>query len=115
MTWWQKCLSCSVAFFLTGCQSLHYYGHSVKGQWQIISQRQAISTVMAHPKTPPQLVHQLHIIQNIRLFAVGLGLPRKGNMTLTWIFIGLMLCGRWQQRLSCHYPQKHGVIGLWIV
>ncbi|MBP8020044.1 MAG: hypothetical protein RJA86_559 [Pseudomonadota bacterium] len=79
MTWWQKCLSCSVAFFLTGCQSLHYYGHSVKGQWQIISQRQAISTVMAHPKTPPQLVHQLHIIQNIRLFAVGLGLPTQGQ------------------------------------
>ena len=79
MTWWQKCLSGSVLFWLSGCQSLHYYGHSIKGQWQIISQRQAIPKVMANPQTSPKLLNQLQTIQNIRLFAASLGLPTKGQ------------------------------------
>ena len=79
MTWWQKCLSGSVLFWLSGCQSLHYYGHSIKGQWQIISQRQAIPKVMANPHTSTKLINQLQIIQNVRLFAASLGLPIKGQ------------------------------------
>ncbi|MDO8415299.1 MAG: aminopeptidase [Agitococcus sp.] len=79
MTRWQKCLSGSVLFWLSGCQSLHYYGHSIKGQWQIISQRQAIPKVMANPQTSPKLLNQLQTIQNIRLFAASLGLPTKGQ------------------------------------
>ena len=67
MTWWQKCLSGSVLFWLSGCQSLHYYGHSVKGQWQILSQRQAITNVIANPQSSAKLVSQLQTIQNIRL------------------------------------------------
>ena len=79
MTWWQKCLSGSVLFWLSGCQSLHYYGHSIKGQWQIISQRQAIPKIMANSQTSPKLLNQLQTIQNIRLFAASLGLPTKGQ------------------------------------
>ena len=79
MTWWQKCLSGSVLFWLSGCQSLHYYGHSIKGQWQIISQRQSIPKVIANPHTSAKIVSQLQIIQNIRVFAASLGLPTKGQ------------------------------------
>ena len=79
MTGWQKCLSYSVVFFLSGCQSVAYYGHSVAGQWQIVSQRQAIHKVIINPKSPPALVRQLTTIQDIRLFATNLGLPTKGQ------------------------------------
>jgi predicted aminopeptidase len=79
MQCWQKCLSISLVFWLSGCQSLNYYGQSAKGQWQILSQRQANAKVIANPASSPKLITQLQTIENIRLFAASLGLPTKGQ------------------------------------
>ncbi|HQV80862.1 MAG: aminopeptidase [Agitococcus sp.] len=78
MTWRVWCLGlCSL--WLSGCQSMGYYGQNIKGQWQILSQRQALHKVMQQPKTPPNLVKQLQTIEQIRQFAVSLNLPIKGQ------------------------------------
>ena len=78
MTWRVWCLGlCSL--WLSGCQSMGYYGQNIKGQWQILSQRQALHKVMQQPKTPPSLVKQLQTIEQIRQFAVSLNLPIKGQ------------------------------------
>jgi len=78
MTWRVWCLGwCSL--WLTGCQSMSYYGQNIKGQWQILSQRQALHTVIKQPDMPPNLVKQLQTIEQIRQFAASLGLPIKGQ------------------------------------
>ena len=64
---------------LTGCQSLPYYSQTLKGQWQIISQRQTIDSILRQPNTSSSLARQLATIQKIRLFAAELGLPVKGQ------------------------------------
>lgn len=69
----------TIALWLSGCQSLHYYGQAASGQWQILSQRQPIDRVLRQPDISPQLVQQLAIIQKIRLFAAGLALPIDGQ------------------------------------
>lgn len=78
MTWRVWCLGlCSV--WLSGCQSLGYYSQNIKGQWQILSQRQSLNTVIKQPKTPPNLAKQLQTIEQIRQFAASLDLPIKGQ------------------------------------
>ena len=78
MTWRVWCLGlCSL--WLSGCQSMSYYGQNIKGQWQILSQRQSLQKVIKQPQTPPKLVKQLQTIQQIRQFAASLHLPIKGQ------------------------------------
>lgn len=66
-------------WWLTACQSMTYYGQSVNGQWQILTKRQPIQTVITQPTSSPALVKQLQLIQQIRAFAQGLSLPVKGQ------------------------------------
>lgn len=79
MQFWCKGVLTVALCLLSGCQSLHYYGQTIKGQWQIVSQRQPIERLLQRPDTDPQLARQLATIQKIRRFAEGLGLPVKGQ------------------------------------
>lgn len=54
---------------VTGCQSLGYYGHLAKGQWQIMSQRQPIDALIAAEGTDPALRAQLQDVQAMLAFA----------------------------------------------
>ncbi len=45
----------------------------------MVSQRQAITKVIAKPDTTPQLAKQLQIIEKIRVFAASLALPTTGQ------------------------------------
>lgn len=67
------------SLYLTACQSVNYYQQSIKGQWQILANRQAIDKVIQQPQTSTKLVNQLKTIENIRLFAQSLSLPIKGQ------------------------------------
>ena len=97
MTWRVWCLGlCSL--WLSGCQSMSYYGQNIKGQWQILSQRQSLQKVIKQPQTPPKLVKQLQTIQQIRQFAASLHLPTTPMLILN----ALMPCGRWPLRPSYH-------------
>ena len=64
-----------LGLLLGGCQSAAYLGHLGKGQWQMLSQRQSVSKLLANPKTPPKLNGRLMALQEIRTFASSLGLP----------------------------------------
>ncbi|GJM08698.1 MAG: aminopeptidase [Lysobacteraceae bacterium] len=56
-------------FAISACQSLGYYGHLAKGQWQIMSQRQPIDELIAADDTDPQLRAQLQDVQAMLKFA----------------------------------------------
>ncbi|MCP5173572.1 MAG: aminopeptidase [Moraxellaceae bacterium] len=74
--WW---LIMCATWWLTACQSLHYYGQNIKGQWQILANRQPLEQVIKHSQSSPALIKQLQEIQQIRAFAQGLSLPTKGQ------------------------------------
>ncbi|PTQ87892.1 aminopeptidase [Agitococcus lubricus] len=75
---WRTLLFVVLAISLSACQSINYYQHAVKGQWQMISQRQSIDKLLI--QTPsPQLQHKLQTIQKIRDFAQQLALPTRGQ------------------------------------
>lgn len=74
--WWL--IMCSI-WWLTACQSVSYYGQSIKGQWQILANRQPLEQVIKHPQSSPALIKQLQSIQQIRHFAQSLSLPTKGQ------------------------------------
>ena len=69
-------------FALPACQSLGYYGHLARGQWQIMSQRQSIDELVAAANTDPELRSQLLDVQAMLQFAEQeLMLPTEGSYT----------------------------------
>lgn len=65
---------------LTGCSNASYYLQASLGQWEMLSLRQPVSTLIAHPKTDPHLKKQLELTQKLRTFAKDhLKLPSDGS------------------------------------
>ena len=54
---------------LTGCESLGYYSHVAKGQWQLLQARQPIAELVVNPATDAHLKQRLRSIQMMRSFA----------------------------------------------
>lgn len=55
---------------ISGC----YLTHVASGQLRLLRARQPIEAVLADPATPPDLRHQLDLVQRVREFATDLGL-----------------------------------------
>lgn len=66
---WLRILILFLVTFITGCESLSYYSQAVAGQWALLSQRQAIETLVASEATDPALKTSLLKITAIREFA----------------------------------------------
>jgi predicted aminopeptidase len=54
---------------ITGCTSLGYYSHSIKGGLGILTRRRSIESLLADPTTPPDLRQRLELVLEIRTFA----------------------------------------------
>jgi len=75
-------------FFLTGCESIGYYGQAIHGQLSILNRRQPIKQLLAAPQTPDKLKARLRMVLRIRQFAAKqLDLPVKDNY-LTYVALG---------------------------
>lgn len=68
------------AFCLQGCETLSYYSQAASGQWELITQANAISKVMVEPTVADEIKEQLRLTQSIRAFAIQtLMLPDNGS------------------------------------
>lgn len=57
-----------------------YYFQAIHGEYQILAHRKGIQKLIADPKTPDNLRHQLQLVQQLRAFAnTDLKLPVDGN------------------------------------
>ena len=54
---------------LSSCQTLHFYGQAVNGQWEILRKSRPNPEVIADPQSSPGLRSQLAAVQQIRHFA----------------------------------------------
>lgn len=65
--------ACLILFALggSGCQTAHYYRQAIEGQYQILSQRRSIDTLIADPDTPASLKQQFVLVKALRTFAQG--------------------------------------------
>ncbi len=67
---------------LTGCGKVGYYAHLAGGQWDLLSSRIPISSVISDPATPPALADALREVLEVRQFAIDrLALPDNGSYT----------------------------------
>lgn len=65
---------------LGGCASAGYYAQAVAGQWQVLRERQDLSTLIASPDTGPRLKQRLQAVLEARDWAVqALDLPDNGS------------------------------------
>ncbi len=61
---------------LSGCQTAGYYAQAIRGEYQVLSQRQSVAEMMAKPTTDPLLRQKFELIERLRAFAAKeLGLP----------------------------------------
>lgn len=58
-----------IVFLLVGCESITYYGHVAKGQWQLLQARESIDELLADPNTDESLTKRLQSVQSMRSFA----------------------------------------------
>ena len=59
---------------------LSYYAQSVNGQAALLLKRRPISSLIAEPQTPAPIKHKLHVILDLRSFAIDkLGLTDNGS------------------------------------
>lgn len=64
-------LGLTVAFFLTGCDTVRYYRQAAAGQYEILSRREPIPEVLVRSNTTPELRRQLELVLRLRQFAEG--------------------------------------------
>jgi predicted aminopeptidase len=70
----------AVVLVVSGCRTLKFYGQAIKGQYQIFAHQQPVDEVIADPKTPDRLKHQLELLQKLRQFGEQeLKLPVDGH------------------------------------
>jgi predicted aminopeptidase len=68
---------------LSGCSTLGYYAQLAGGEYDLLSRRQPLDTVIADPHTDDKLRARLKLAQQARDFAsTQLHLPRNGSYTL---------------------------------
>jgi predicted aminopeptidase len=74
-----------VSIAVCGCESAHYYGQAIQGQYRILEARQPISEILTDPESPASLRESLTHILAVRQFAENeLQLPVK-NHYLTYV------------------------------
>ena len=74
-----------VSIAVCGCESVHYYGQAIQGQYRILKARQPISEILTDPESPAFLRKSLTHILAVRQFAeYELQLPVKKNY-LTYV------------------------------
>ena len=80
---WLLVLGCILALVaVSGCQTFSFYRQAVKGQYQLVVNRQAIDKLVVNPQTPARLKQQLQLLQKLRGFAEhDLKLPVDGHYT----------------------------------
>ena len=67
---------------LTGCSTVSYYSHVLRGGWQVLQAREPIADILADPARDPLLKTRLQGVQAARRFAVSrLALPDNGSYT----------------------------------
>ena len=54
---------------VSSCQTFHFYGQAVCGQFEILTKSRANPSVMADPASSPLLRKQLGTVEEIRCFA----------------------------------------------
>ena len=65
---------------VSGCQTLSFYGQAIKGQYQLMANRQSVEKLVTNPQTPARLKSQLELLQKLRVFAQkALKLPVDGH------------------------------------
>jgi predicted aminopeptidase len=65
-----------LAFLLSGCSSLGYYGQLAQGQMSLLAKRESVDRLVADPSTPEPLRARLVLSQQARTFASqSLALP----------------------------------------
>lgn len=65
---------------ILGCQSLSFYGQAIRGQWQFVTEKQKVSSIIDQKGTPERLKQALQLSQSIRQFAeTELQLPSQGS------------------------------------
>lgn len=65
-----------LSLLLAACSTVTFYGQAITGQLQLLTQRQAISQLIANPATDDKLRQRLQAVEEMRAFASGeLGLP----------------------------------------
>jgi predicted aminopeptidase len=69
-----------VVLSFSGCETLSFYGQALKGQYQIVANRQPIEKVVASPETPSALRARLELVEKLCKFAKEeLKLPVDGH------------------------------------
>lgn len=58
-----------IAVGLSGCETISFYGQAIKGQYQLVSGKQAIDKLLADSHTEPRLKKQLQLLQDLRAYA----------------------------------------------
>ncbi|MEM7053704.1 MAG: aminopeptidase [Pseudomonadota bacterium] len=67
---------------LSACATVQWYGQALHGQLSLLSQREDIEQLIAHPETAPELRKKLALTLEIRAFASEqLGLPDNDSYT----------------------------------
>lgn len=61
----------AACLLLAACKNLGYYGHTVRGQLELMDKRQPVESVIADPETPEALRERLVLSQEAREFASG--------------------------------------------
>jgi len=54
---------------LSGCETLRFYKQAIKGQYQLMANKQPIDQLLTNPKTEPRLKKQLQLLQELRAYA----------------------------------------------
>ncbi len=63
-----------------GCRTVSYYGQAIRGQHEIWTRQQTISSLLESPATPAPLKQRLDLVLRLRDFAEKeLGLPSNGH------------------------------------
>jgi predicted aminopeptidase len=65
---------------VSGCQTFGFYTQAIKGQYQLIANRESVEKLLADRDTPARLKNQLELVQKLRDFAANeLKLPVDGH------------------------------------
>lgn len=73
-------LSCTAALVLCGCQTFSFYGQAIRGQYQMVSDRQPIQELIDASGTDQKLKGKFELVMEIRQFAKNeLALPIEGH------------------------------------
>lgn len=79
------CLFLASAIVLSGCETISYYGQAVRGQLQILSQRQSIDALLREGELSTRQQQRLELVQAIRLFAEREVFLPVGDSYSTWV------------------------------